>query len=154
MVTKKQLAIIHIAKNKLGMDEEIYRSILSQFKDASGKPIQTSKDLTRPQFVQLMEIFRRLGFQSEVSSASAVKSAKQWTGNRANGKATNHITDAQSNKIWSLWNQVSTAPIEKREQALNTFCNNRLQVANWRWLTVAKAQKLIVILLAMQKQAS
>jgi hypothetical protein len=57
MQNKKWLAIIHLAKKQLGLDDEAYRAILSGAGVLSAKDIET--DL---QFNTIMGAFMRLGF--------------------------------------------------------------------------------------------
>jgi len=54
---RSRLAIIHLAKNRLGLDDEAYRAILS------GAGVSTAKDIeTDLQFNTVMGAFMRLGF--------------------------------------------------------------------------------------------
>lgn len=147
-VTKKQLALLHVAKNRLDLNDAYYREILAQFKKPDGQHITTGKDLNRVQFNQLMNIFERMGFRSVSSNQYPVSRNQQ-----ANGKPKNPMTDKQMQKIWLVWNQVSTAKKDAREKALNSFVWKKVEISHWRWLTVAKAQKIITILEAMRRQA-
>jgi hypothetical protein len=54
---KSRLAIIHLAKKRLGLDEEAYRAILS------GAGLDSAKDIeTDGQFNSVMDAFLNLGF--------------------------------------------------------------------------------------------
>lgn len=65
MLGKSELAVIHIAKAKLGMDEEDYRDILqSNFKKDS------SRDLNKVEFLKIMEIFEKLGYKKKRAKKS------------------------------------------------------------------------------------
>lgn len=55
-LTKKQIAIIHVAKAKTCMSDDAYRELLAGFKAVS------STQLTQGQFEQLMRHFSTLGF--------------------------------------------------------------------------------------------
>lgn len=59
MLTHKQLALIHIAKNKLGIDDDLYRDILKAY-----FKVDTSKKLNQRQFDELLNIFNKSGFKS------------------------------------------------------------------------------------------
>lgn len=58
MLTKSKIALIHIAKNQLNIEDENYRNILNNF------GVTTCKDLNDDQFKLLMDIFANLGFKS------------------------------------------------------------------------------------------
>jgi phage gp16-like protein len=57
MITNKQKALIHIAKQKVGMSDEEYRDLLGGF------GVTSSKDLTHGKFDSLMTHFKGLGFR-------------------------------------------------------------------------------------------
>ena len=57
MITNKQKALIHIAKQKTGMSDQEYRELLGSFGVAS------SKDLTHGKFDSVMKHFTGLGFK-------------------------------------------------------------------------------------------
>lgn len=56
-ISAKQIQIIHVAKAKLGLDDESYRTILGQ---VAG--VTSSRDLKRAGFRAVMEYFAKLGF--------------------------------------------------------------------------------------------
>lgn len=58
-VTGGQLALIHVAKKELGLQEEDYRSILDLYGGVS-----SAKNLTLEGFERVMEHLERLGFKS------------------------------------------------------------------------------------------
>ena len=57
MINNKQKALIHIAKQKVGMSDSEYRDLLGSFGVAS------SKDLTLGKFDSVMMYFKSLGFE-------------------------------------------------------------------------------------------
>ena len=59
MLTRKQLALVHIAKKQTGMTEKEYRDLLSSF------GVSSSKDLPYQAFAALMNRFKALGFVSK-----------------------------------------------------------------------------------------
>lgn len=67
-IGSKETALIHVAKNKLGMEDDSYRELLETF------GVKSSKDLSGSQFSEIMECFNRAGF---VSSRSLPPGEKQ-----------------------------------------------------------------------------
>jgi len=59
-VNGRQIALIHVARAKTGMDEAAYRDMLQ---DVTGGAASSSKDLTVPQFEECMRRFAALGFK-------------------------------------------------------------------------------------------
>lgn len=59
-IDRNRIGLIHIAKEALGIKEEDYRAMLK-----SNFNVISSKDLTVPQFLKLMEIYKKLGFKSK-----------------------------------------------------------------------------------------
>ncbi len=145
-ITRKQIAVIHIARSQINMPEETYRDILAQF------GVKSSKELQYSQFKQLMAIFERNGFADTRPRTSRSSPVPRRTGQRAKGSPHVPVTDKQKARIWGLWQQVSTAPVEKREQALHAFVKKQAGVDRWYWLTVGKAQRIIFILEKMAGQ--
>lgn len=58
MITAKQKALLHVAKQELGLDDDLYRLILEQEANVS-----SSKDLTKEGFEKVLKRFRKLGFR-------------------------------------------------------------------------------------------
>lgn len=58
MIGNREKAVLHIAKQKLGMSEEAYRDMLGSVGCTS------STELTQPTFEELMERLRAAGFES------------------------------------------------------------------------------------------
>lgn len=61
-------------------------------------------------------------------------------------------TPAQLRKIDAMWNDVSYAPVEKRETALRKFLFGLVHVSDMRFLTMEKVRKVIRALETMKKQ--
>ncbi|MBW2642803.1 MAG: DUF1018 domain-containing protein [Deltaproteobacteria bacterium] len=59
MITNKQKALIHIAKQKVGMSDQEYRELLGSFGVAS------SRDLTHGKFDSVMRHFKGMGFKQK-----------------------------------------------------------------------------------------
>ena len=149
-INRKQIALIHVAKSRLGLGEEEYRNILAQF------GVQSSKELDYRQFKELMLIFQKLGFERKSKRQKLAVSfhpvAEELNGQKAKGSPFTPITDKQKKKLWALWNTISRVPEDKREQALNSFCKRISKVDHWRWLDVGGAQKVITALEKMAEQ--
>jgi len=60
MLDRKKVAVIHIAKDAVGMPENEYRVILELTFD-----VKSSKDLTDKQFFKFMELFEKLGYKGQ-----------------------------------------------------------------------------------------
>jgi len=67
MISKKQIALVHVAKHKLGLSETEYRDVLG------GVGAASSTKLTARTFEQVMDHFRRLGFTPRPAGASSGK---------------------------------------------------------------------------------
>jgi hypothetical protein len=58
MPTRRQLALIHLAKSALRLSDDLYRDIL--YVQAG---VESAKDLTREGFERVLQRFRELGFR-------------------------------------------------------------------------------------------
>jgi hypothetical protein len=95
-----RLAIIHVAKKQLGLDEEAYRAILS------GAGVSSARDSTTgAQFNSVMTAFAALGFKS---SGAGVKYKKTAVGTHLA-----FISRRQEYYIRGLWALASRARDEK-----------------------------------------
>lgn len=61
-LTREQLAVIHVAKKELQLDDDLYRTILRQ---AAG--VSSSKDLDTQGFDRVMSRMKQLGFKRQAS---------------------------------------------------------------------------------------
>jgi hypothetical protein len=95
---KNHLAIIHVAKKQLGLDDTAYRAILS------GIGVTSSKDIkTNAQFNTVMSAFEQLGFRST-----------SWIGTRQTVSGVpGRITKPQEYYIKGLWALASRVKDEK-----------------------------------------
>jgi hypothetical protein len=95
---RTQLAIIHVAKKQLGLNDTAYRAILS------GAGLASSKDIkTDTQFNTVMSAFKQLGFKST-----------SWIGRRPTVPGTpGMITKPQEYYIKGLWALASRVKDEK-----------------------------------------
>jgi len=58
-LTKRQIALVHVAKARLGLNEEDYRELLARF----GQGARSSKELTQGQLEELLQHFKKCGFE-------------------------------------------------------------------------------------------
>lgn len=56
---KKRIQLVHVAKHQLGLTDDNYRAILSQWK------VESSKDMTLFQLGQLLDYLKVLGFRGK-----------------------------------------------------------------------------------------
>lgn len=64
-VTKKQIALLHVAKAQLGIGEEDYRALLRQHN------AQHANELSQYAFKKLLGFFGRLGFETTAKNTAA-----------------------------------------------------------------------------------
>ena len=128
-----KLAIIHIAKKQLGLDDEAYRAVLS------GAGVTSSKDIkTDAQFNTVMSAFQRLGFKST------------WIGRRVNTSSVRTVSGApgmisrrQEYYIKGLW---SLASRFKDEASLREIVKRIGKVDDFSFLTRRSASAVILAL--------
>jgi len=125
---RSRLAIIHLAKKQLGLDEEAYRAILS------GAGLSSAKDIESDgQFNAVMGAFERLGFR-----ASCPK-IKRGTVPGNPGM----ISRRQEYYIKGLWELASRS---KDEQSLRRIVKRIGKVDDIRFLPRRAASALILAL--------
>ena len=118
------IKLIHVAKTKLGLDDDVYRDILES---TTGKT--SSKLLTPAQLEAVLDRLKQLGFEVE-SNKTGVK---------------NLASDAQSKLIRHLWLQLYHAGQVKNgsEKALAKFIENRVKVSALPFLSSESADMVI-----------
>ena len=130
-ITKKQTAIIHVAKKQLHLDDEAYRAILQKIAKVS-----SSSELSDKSFRTLMKHFETLGFQSTNPDFKA--------------RNRNMATQQQINFIEGLWQDYTDGcgtPF-----TLGRWLERTFKVSHARFLTKYKAQKAITALKAMNRR--
>jgi hypothetical protein len=133
-MSRKQLALLHVAKSQLNLADHEYRAALVQIAG-----VASSKDLDQPGFSALMGFFEYLGFQPLVTSGPDF-------GNRP-GMA----SFAQLELIRQLWREWSGSSID---DGLNTWLKNSFKVDSLRFLRAKDAQRVITALKSMKARAS
>jgi hypothetical protein len=102
-----RLAIIHIAKKQVGIDDDAYRAILSGVGADSASDIQNDA-----QFNAVMTAFKNLGFKYQ-GRQNGVKYSST-----APGQNRNYISSRQEYYIRGLWDLASRARDEKSLRAI------------------------------------
>lgn len=64
MLHRRQIAVIHVAKNRLGLDDATYRAVLKQYGGVS-----SARFLTRSAFLAVMRHFEACGFKTAQGAA-------------------------------------------------------------------------------------
>ncbi|MCC7083184.1 MAG: regulatory protein GemA [Burkholderiales bacterium] len=132
-VTSKQIALVHVAKARLGMNDNAYRTML--FRAAS---VKSSRELTPAGFRAVMEEFARLGFES--SSHIRVPSFGR-------GRRLGMATEEQLAYIQSLWRQWARG--DGGDEGLRRYLQKKFGVSHLRFLDRDGAGRLITALKAM-----
>lgn len=119
------IKLIHVAKTKLGLEDDVYRDILES---TTGKT--SSKLLTPAQLEAVLDRLKQLGFEVESKDKAGVK---------------NLASDAQSKLIRHLWLQLHEAGQVKNgsELALAKFVENRVGVSALQFLSSKHADMII-----------
>lgn len=132
MPTAKQLAMLHVAKKQLGLDDETYRCVL---KDKGG--VDSAKDLSRYGYDDVLAELKRLGF-------------RPTSRDRGFGRRRGMATPEQIGLIRSLWAEWSSD--EDAEKGLNKWLERFYHVSALRFLPAAEAGKAINGLRAMLRR--
>ncbi len=127
-LSKPQTTILHVAKGKLGLDDETYRQVLVR---VAG--VTSSKDMDNAGFLAVMGFFEYAGFRP------TGKGAPRY-GNRP-GMA----TFAQIELIRELWREIHRER-ECDDVALIGWLHKYHKVDSLRFLTLDAARKAIVAL--------
>jgi phage gp16-like protein len=122
MITAKQITVVHLAKARLGLEDDMYREILQKLGG-----VASAKQLDAAGFEAVMEYFASCGFQSTWR--------KRTFGNRP-GMA----TPPQVDLIRGLWRDFSGAD---DEAALNKWLERSFHITALRFLDKVMAQKAI-----------
>ena len=131
MQNQKRLAIIHLAKKQLGLDEEAYRAILS------GAGVSSAKDIeTDAQFNSVMCAFARLGFLPSGRGVNKYRGA-------VTGSNPGMISRRQEYYIKGLWALASRA---KDEKSLRRMVKRIGKVDDISFLSRRAASALILAL--------
>lgn len=128
-VPAKKIALVHVAKRQLGLDEDTYRDILRRWGG-----VESSVDLDPVGFQKVMIRMEHLGFRST------------WT-KRTFGDRQGMASPEQVNYMRRLWEQFD--PEDKREAHLNAWLHKYHHVSALRFVSAEKAAKVIPALKLM-----
>lgn len=125
-LARREIQLIHIARQQTDMDEDTYRAMLH---DRFG--VSSSKDMDWRQRKQLLDYFKTLGFKVTPSKT------------RPQSRAL--ADDAQSKKIRELWLTLHTNGKVRNpdESALAAFVKRQTKVDALQWLSTKQASAVI-----------
>ena len=129
-VSRKQIAVLHVAKAKLGLSDSEYRTALVQLAG-----VTSSTELDRPGFEAVMGFFEYLGFRPLVP------------GGPDYGDRPGMASFAQLELIRALWREWAE---DGDGSGLNTWMQRTFKVSSLRFLTKADAARAITALKAMK----
>ena len=132
-LTRKQTALIHVARKQLVLSDERYRYILRKMAG-----VESAKDLDQTGFELVMKAMMALGFRSDFT--------RTFYTHRA-GMA----TPAQVTRIRALWGEFAT--VDDSGTALNRWLERTFKVSALRFVTEEQAAKAIRALRAMNRKA-
>ena len=107
-LSSKQIALLHVAANKLGLDEGSYRSVLSLYGGA-----ESAKEMTFSGFRRVMVYFQQLGF----------KMPEFRPPGRTRREPDALIATAQMNKIRALFGDMGINTAERQQG----FCRRNIK---------------------------
>jgi len=135
MITGAQLKKIHALRNNLLMDEEDYRAALGGFTTSEGKPVRSSKELSKIQASSFIEALERVENQ--------IPSLRQKL----------YASPKQIRFIAALWRNVSRAKGQVgRTRTLNTFLNRRFHIRSGGAIPRSVAPRVIKSLRIMNER--
>lgn len=135
MLSRKQIAILHVGKTKLGMSDAQYRSALVHIAG-----VTSSKELDRSGFEAMMGFYDYLGFKPTRAEGPNY-------GNRP-GMA----SFAQCELIRQLWHEYTRG--EAGSEQLNKWLMRTFKISSLRFFTRGKAGHAITALKAMKSRAA
>lgn len=132
-ITPKQIALLHVAKKQLGLDDETYRAVLERVTGCD-----SSADLTQPGFTAAVKYFTAMGFRST------------WT-KRSYGYRPTMATPPQVDLIRSLWAKFLGRE-DENDTELNKWLDRFHKVSSLRFVDNKKAAKVISALRNMNSR--
>jgi phage gp16-like protein len=118
MLSNKQKAVIHVAKQKTGMTDDEYRALLS------GYGVSSCAQLEQKQFKSIMRDFARLGFVTKYAATPPPSSKALLLG-----------------KIKALREQLGVG-----EAYVDAMANHMFKIASHRWLDAGQLHKVVAAL--------
>ena len=132
MITGAQLKKIHALRNRLLMDEDDYRAALAGFSTSEGKPIRSSKELSKIQASSFIDMLERVENQ--------IPSLRQKL----------YASPNQLRFVAALWKNISRAkdPVG-RTRTLDAFLSRRFHVGRGRFIPRSVVPRVIKALRIM-----
>lgn len=128
------LAMVHCAKKDLGLDDDVYRTVLERVTGRTSAAELDDRDLSR-----VVDAFRRQGWQPKAGSRGK-RSEKPYV-----------------RFMWALWNQLVAAKVVRARaprQALRAFIERLTGVTDPEWLTPEQGRVVIEALKAWQARVN
>lgn len=133
MSTQSQIKQIHILKNILGLDDELYLDMLASF------DVYSSKSLTVTEAQIFIEI---LGDKVKTTKNNCHKKYDDWY-----SRDEIMATPPQLRKIEAIWNDISEHTSKKElQKSLRNFIFYHFHISDIRFMTKTKASKIIAIM--------
>ncbi|MBF0095445.1 MAG: regulatory protein GemA [Alphaproteobacteria bacterium] len=125
------VAMVHIAKKDLRLDDETYQSILTR---VTGQ--NSTKGMSDRQLAAVVADFKRLGWTPKPSSHPPATDGRRWRGPSRKGYV---------RLLYALWGELArTAKLDKPgPEGLRAFVKSKAEVDDPEFLTSAAATPLI-----------
>lgn len=130
--TRKQIALAHVAKARLGLSEAAYRGLLER---AAG--VRSAAQLDRAGMAAVLDEFARLGFESDARR-------------RTYGERRDMASPAEVAYIRRLWADFTSG--EGTDASLNKWLDGHFHIAALRFLPARLAPKVITALKRMNER--
>lgn len=139
MATASQIRKIHILKNILGLDEDLYQDMLMSF------GVGTSKNLTYTEAIIFIDILE----DKAVENSLWTKQPKKYEELKRNSRM---ASDSQLRMIEGLWREICYFDNNKfAKTSLRKFLKSKHGVDDVMFLTKSKASKVIQSIMAIKK---
>lgn len=139
MATASQIRKIHILKNILGLDEDLYQNMLMSF------GVGTSKNLTYTEAIIFIDILE----DKAVENSLWTKQPKKYEELKRNNRM---ASDSQLRMIEGLWREICYFDNNKfAKTSLRKFLKSKHGVDDVMFLTKSKASKVIQSIMAIKK---
>lgn len=139
MATASQIRKIHILKNILGLDEDLYQDMLMSF------GVGTSKNLTYTEAIIFIDILE----DKAVENSLWTKQPKKYEELKRNNRM---ASDSQLRMIEGLWREICYFDNNKfAKTSLRKFLKSKHGVDDVMFLTKSKASKVIQSIMAIKK---
>ncbi len=136
-ISKKQIAILHVAKSKLCLTDDEYRDVLE-----ANAGVRSAKSMNYGGFLKVMEHFKTCGFEQRAKS----KEQRETPGSKLSALRSRPgmATEAQIRKIKAVWLTLAGSYYTQGQEwrALRGFLKKRFRVEHENFLTFEAAWKV------------